>query len=104
MRIIRVPQARFATAITLYNGTAGGQQTGGFVIPTNGSAYNINFMVVHPSAVIKVAKHVLPRIFTPQQYQQADAWKFDYRIYHDVFVEENKVKGIYLHRTTTAIT
>jgi len=103
MRIIRVPQARFNTGITLYNGTTGGQETGGFVIPTDGSAYNINFMVVHPSAVIKVAKHVLPRIFTPQQYQQADAWKFDYRIYHDVFVEENKVKGIYLHRTASAI-
>ena len=74
------------------------------MVPTDGTAHKINFMIVHPSAVIKVAKHVLPRIFSPQQYQQADAWKFDYRIYHDVFVEENKVKGIYLHRTSTAIT
>lgn len=100
MRIIRVPQARFNTGITLYDGTTSGQEDGGFVVP--GSTYKINFMVVHPSAVIKVAKHVLPRIFSPQEYQQADAWKFDYRIYHDVFVEENKVKGIYLHRATTA--
>ena len=104
MRIVRVPQARFNTKITLYNGTDEGQTTGGFVVPTDETAYKINFMIVHPSAVIKVAKHVLPRIFSPQQYQQADAWKFDYRIYHDVFVEENKVKGIYLHRTSTAIT
>lgn len=101
MRIVRVPQARFNTKITLYNGTTGGQETGGFVIPSS-TSYKINFMIVHPSAVIKVAKHVLPRIFSPQQYQQADAWKFDYRIYHDVFVEDNKVKGIYLHRATTA--
>jgi hypothetical protein len=100
MRIIRVPQARFNTGITLYDGTTPDQEAGGFVVP--GATYKINFMVVHPSAVIKVAKHVLPRIFTPQQYQQADAWKFDYRIYHDVFVEENKVKGIYLHRANTA--
>lgn len=101
MRIIRVPQARFNTGITLYDGTTENQEAGGFVVPAD-TSYKINFMVVHPSAVIKVAKHVLPRIFTPQQYQQADAWKFDYRIYHDLFVEENKVKGIYLHRATTA--
>jgi hypothetical protein len=101
MRIVRVPQARFNTKITLYNGTSEGQETGGFVVPAS-TSYKINFMIVHPSAVVKVAKHVLPRIFSPQQYQQADAWKFDYRIYHDVFVEANKVKGIYLHRATTA--
>jgi hypothetical protein len=101
MRIIRVPQARFNTKITLYNGTSEGQETGGFIVPAS-SSYKINFLMVHPSAIVKVAKHVLPRIFSPQQYQQADAWKFDYRIYHDVFVEENKVKGIYLHRASTA--
>lgn len=100
MRIIRVPQARFNTKITLYNGTTDGQEAGGFIVPAS-TSYKINFMIVHPSAVIKVAKHVLPRIFSPQEYQQADAWKFDYRIYHDVFVEENKIKGIYLHRATT---
>ena len=100
MRIIRVPQARFNTKITLHNGTTGGQEAGGFVVPAS-TSYKINFLMVHPSSVVKVAKHVLPRIFTPQQYQQADAWKFDYRIYHDVFVEENKVKGVYLHRANT---
>ena len=100
MRIIRVPQARFNTTVTIQDGTTAGQTTGGFVVPAGG--YKINFMIVHPSAVVKVAKHVLPRIFSPAQYQQADAWKFDYRIYHDVFVEENKVKGIYLHRAATA--
>ena len=87
MRIIRVPQARFNTGITLYDGTTSGQTGGGFIVPAS-TSYKINFMIVHPSAVVKVAKHVLPRIFTPQQYQQADAWKFDYRIYHDVFAEE----------------
>lgn len=101
MRIVRVPQKRFNTGITLYDGVTDGQETGGFIVPGT-TTYKINFMVVHPSAVIKVAKHVLPRIFSPQENQQADAWKFDYRIYHDVFVEENKVKGIYLHRANTA--
>lgn len=103
MQIIRVPQSRFYTAITLYDGSTEDQEAGGYV-GTATTGYKINFMVVHPSAVNKVVKHALPRIFTPEQYQQADAWKFDYRIYHDTFVYENKVKGIYLHRGATALT
>lgn len=101
MRVIRVPQSRFYTVISLYDGTTEGQTAGGFVGATGG--YKINFMIVHPSAVNKVVKHVLPRIFTPEQYQNADAWKFDYRIYHDTFVYENKTNGIYLHRGATAL-
>ena len=102
MQIVRVPQSRFYTAITLYDGTTSSQTAGGFVGTTGG--YKINFMIVHPSAVTKVVKHVLPRIFTPEQYQNADAWKFDYRIYHDTFVYDNKVKGVYMHRGSTALT
>lgn len=101
MRVIRVPQARFNTKITLYDGITSGQEAGGFIVPAS-TSYKINFLMVHPSAIVKVAKHVLPRIFSPQQYQQADAWKFDYRIYHDVFVEEKKVKGVHLYRASTA--
>lgn len=102
MRIIRVPQSRFYTAITLYDGTTSGQTAGGYV-GTASTGYNINFLIVHPSAVLKVMKHVLPRIFTPDENQKADAWKFDYRVYHDIFVYDNKVKGIYLHRGATAL-
>ena len=102
MRVIRVPQTRFYTAITQYDGTTAGQTAGGY-IGTATTGYNINFLMVHPSAVLKVMKHVLPRIFTPDINQSADAWKFDYRAYWDVFVYENKVKGVYLHRSATAI-
>ena len=102
MRIIRVPQTRFYTAITLYDGTTSGQEAGGYV-GTGTTGYKINFLIVHPSAVCKVVKHVLPRIFTPDENQKADAWKFDYRLYHDMFVYDNKVKGIYLHRGSTAM-
>lgn len=102
MQVIRVPQSRFYTAITMYDGTTSGQTAGGY-IGTAGTGYNINFMIVHPSAVTKVVKHVLPRIFSPDVNQDADAWKFDYRVYHDTFVYDNKVKGIYLHRGATAL-
>lgn len=99
MRIIRVPQSRFYDTITLQNGKTSGQEAGGYVA----GGHKINFMIVHPSAVTKVVKHVLPRIFTPDENQKADAWKFDYRVYHDIFAYENKLKGIYLHRGATAV-
>ena len=102
MRVIRVPQSRFYTAITMYDGSTSGQEAGGY-IGTASTGYKINFMIVHPSAVCQVLKHVKPRIFAPDINQDADAWKFDYRVYHDIFVYDNKVKGIYLHRGSTAL-
>jgi len=102
MRVIRVPQTRFYTAITQYDGTTAGQTAGGY-IGTASTGYNVNFLIVHPSAVLKVMKHVLPRIFNPDVNQDADAWKFDYRVYFDVFAYANKTDGIYLHRAATAL-
>ncbi|MBP0990262.1 MAG: hypothetical protein J5874_03690 [Oscillospiraceae bacterium] len=95
MRIIKVPQGRFKTAITLYDGSTSGQTDGGYVAASG--AKDINFMIIHPSAVLQVPKHTLPRVFSPDENQKADAWKFDYRIYHDAFVLSNKLKGVYLH-------
>ena len=101
MRVVRVPKNRFNTAITLYDGTTGGQTAGGYIVPAS-TSYPINFMIIHPSAVVQVVKHVVPRLFSPAQNLDADAWKYDYRIYHDCWVLENKVKGIYLHKAATA--
>lgn len=96
MPVIRVPQNRFNTAVTLYDGSA----NFGFV-PTAGG-YKINFMIVHPSAVKNAVKLALPKIFSPDENQSADAWKFQYREYHDAFVLANKVNGIYVHAASTA--
>lgn len=99
MRVIRVPSGRFNTAITLNDGSTGGTE-GGFKPTAGGSA--INFMIIHPSAIIQVAKHVAPKIISPEVNQTADAYMFMYRIYHDCFVEDNKVDGIYVHKAKTA--
>ncbi|MBO4407571.1 MAG: hypothetical protein J5849_07705 [Clostridia bacterium] len=99
MRVVRVPSARFHTAITLRDGITDGE--GGFV-PASGS-YKINFLMVDPTSVIKVTRHAMPRIFAPGVTQSADAWLFQYRIYHDVFTLDNRVEGIYLHRGATAL-
>lgn len=102
MRVIRVPKSRFNTKIALLDGVSSGETAGGYSVPTDGTSYPINFMIVHPSAIIQATKHVVPRIFSPAVNQSADAWKFDYRVYHDIFVEVNKVAGVYLHRAATA--
>ena len=96
MRVITVPQVRFNTAVTLNSGAS----SFGFA-PTAGG-FKINFLIVHPSAVAQVVKHRVPRIWTPDQNINADAYKFDFRVYHDCFVLENKVNGIYCHCANTA--
>jgi len=85
-----VPQARFYEAVTLAASGAGGYAR------TTG-ANNINFLIVHKPAVIQVLKHQDAKIITPQANQDADAWKFGYRVYGLNDVYDNKVKGIYLH-------
>lgn len=96
MRVIKVPQTRFYTGITLYDGKTGGQTDGGYIKASGAS--NINFMIIHPTAVLQVVKHKVPRIFAPGVNQNMDAWKFDYRIYHDAFTYDNKEKCIYVHK------
>lgn len=96
MEVVRVPKGRFNTAVTLYDGTS----NFGFA-PTAGG-YPINFMIVHPSAVLPVVKHEIVNIFSPDENQSADAWKVNIRLYHDIFVLDQKLKGIYCHYDTTA--
>lgn len=85
-----VPQARFYEAVTLAASGAGGYSR------TTG-ANNINFLIVHKPAVIQVLKHQDAKIINPQQNQDADAWKFGYRVYGLNDAYDNKVKGIYVH-------
>ena len=92
MRVIRVPAARFNTAVTL-NAPTTANGTGGYT--ATGDA--INFMIVHPSAVIQVVKHLVPTIFAPSQVYTANAYIINYREYHDTFVLDNKNTGIYVH-------
>jgi hypothetical protein len=93
--VVMVPQTRFYTAIDLEAG-ATPSATGGFSKSAGGK--DINFMLVDPKAVVQVKKHELPKIFSPDENQDADNWIFDYDIYHDAFVLDNKVGGIYLHK------
>lgn len=94
--VVKVPQSRFYTAIDQYDGTTSGEEGGGYVKDTT-SGCDINFMIIEKSAVIQFEKHVAPKIITPEQNQNADAYKFGYRNVGIADVYENKVAGIYLH-------
>ena len=91
LRLVKVPQARFATVCTL-NAPTASSGAGGFTLSGN----NINFLIVDPRATMQVIKHLVPRVFSPEVNQEADAWKFDYRVYHDCFVQAQKLDGLYL--------
>ncbi|URN85155.1 hypothetical protein [Acetobacterium wieringae] len=96
MPIVYVPKKRFYTAITLNDGSASWGYAKG------ATAKDINFMIIYPQSILQAKKFALPKIFTPDENQTKDAWKFQFRLYHDCYVYENKVKGIYLHPKATA--
>ena len=59
------------------------------------SGADINFMIARKDALMQYSKHVVDKIFTPDQNQNADAWIFCYRSYGLADVYENKTAGIY---------
>lgn len=88
--VVEVPQTRFYTGVTMNSGASSWGYT------KDGD--NINFLVVAKSAVVQAKKLALPKIFTPDENQSKDAWKFQYRLYHDAMAYENKKAGIYVHK------
>lgn len=99
LNVVPTPQSRMYTAITQKDGTTSGQEAGGYAKASG--AKNINFLLVHKPAVIQFQKHIAPKVVTPEQNQDADAWKFGYRNVGIADVYDNKVAGIYLHKATT---
>lgn len=93
--VVEVPQTRFYKGIVINDGTTDGQTAGGYAKAEGGT--DINFMIISPAAVVQLTKHAKMRVFDPDTNQSADAYKVDYRIYHDAWVLDNKVKGIYAH-------
>ncbi len=100
MKIVTVPSARFASKVTLNDGKTGGQEAGGFAKAEGGKA--INFMVVHPSAAAAIQRHKKLRYFAPDVNQDKDAHKWQFRLFHDLLVYENKRGLIYCHTAAAA--
>lgn len=88
--IIKVPSARMKTAYVFYDGNTAGQTAGGFTAAAG--AKNINWIITPMYAPIAVNKTDKIRIFDPNTNQDADAWKLDYRKYHDLWIMDEALK------------
>lgn len=83
------------TSIKLNDGKTSGQTAGGFTKATG--AKTINFEIMAKECPIAVQKTDNMRIFDPNTYQGANAWSMDYRKFHDVWVLDNKLNGIFIN-------
>jgi hypothetical protein len=90
--IIPVSSSRMKT---LYNFVADDDtgKSGGFEVAEDAKA--IHMLVLPKKAASLVKKTEKMRVFTPEQNLDADAYKFDYRIYYDVFVKKSGMNSIW---------
>ena len=98
--ITKVPQTRFYSAIKLNDGTSSGEEAGGYVKASG--AVDLNFEIIHKPATLQFTKHAVPKIISPEQNQDADAWKYGYRNYGLCDTYENKAAGIYVHKKASS--
>ena len=91
--VIVVPQDRFYTGIELLPGTGEDQ----FGYEKAADAKEINFILMDKSASVNIGKLSMLKYFSPDVNQKKDAHQWDYRLYHESFVFDNKKAGIYVH-------
>jgi len=97
--IMRMPKARFYQEFTFYDGTTEGQTAGGFT-PAAG-AEQLNFMILHPQHILGIIRHMDPKLIDPRFNADSDGWIFAARLYHDLFIPENKRSSVYIHKRST---
>ena len=91
--LIRVPSARFKTKYTFMDGVENAD--GGFEAAED--AKEINWMILTKNAPVAVSKTDVTRIFDPMTNQNANAWKIDYRKYHDLWIMDNGMEGVFVN-------
>lgn len=91
--IVKAPSKLLKTAFEFNDGTTTGQESGGFKAATG--ALDINWLISTKDAPIAISKTDKVRTFAPDTNQKADAWKIDYRKYHDLWVPASKLTSIY---------
>lgn len=94
VNLIEVPQSRMYTEIVLQTGG-----DSGYVKAVSGK--DLNYVICDKSAGMGIKKFAKMKVFTPEVNQMADGYKTQFRIYHDLFVQDNKAKGIYVSHKTT---
>lgn len=90
--LIPVTPERMMTAYNYDPEDDAGKKKGGFK-PT-AEATQVKLIVMPKKGAHLVKKTEKMRVFTPEQNIDADAYKFDYRIFYDVFVKKSEEKSI----------
>lgn len=85
--VIEVPSSRFFKTIALQHGSFKGTTA-------------LNFLAVDKTSLLQFQKHIVSKIISPDQNQDADAWKFGYRTAGIADVLDNRKAGIYAHTAT----
>ena len=102
--LIATPSNRMYTAITIYDGKTEGttgetatpdQTVGGYA--KGSGAKDVNFIVMPVTTPIAVQKQDIMRIFDPNVNQTLNAWRMDYRRFHDLWVLDNKVNSLFVN-------
>ena len=94
-KLITVPNSRFRTDVQLLNTGNGGYTFGA-------NSQQIDFIVCDPSKIAHVVKYEHVKTFGPGVVQDFDGYKINVRIYHDLFVLDNKRVGVYVHTSNVA--
>ncbi|WP_127575264.1 hypothetical protein [Paenibacillus barengoltzii] len=90
--LVPVVASRMKSAYVFNDGSTAGQTAGGFV--PDADAKDINWIISSRNTPIGISKTDVVRIFDPQTNQKANAWKLDYRKYHDLIVPDNKLATV----------
>lgn len=98
--IVKAPSKLLKTAFTFNDGTTAGQEAGGFNAASN--ALSMNWLISTKDAPIAISKTDKVRTFSPDVNQKADAWKIDYRKYHDLWVPNSKLTSIFVNTKPAA--
>lgn len=90
--IVSVPTNRFFTDV----------QTGANGYYASSNSKVINFIVASKKAIVPIVKLEKSKIWTPDQVQDFDGYKVNFRMYHDAIIPKNKIPGVYVNVSTTA--
>lgn len=93
--LLPVSSARMKDAFDFKDGKTGGQEAGGFAPAT--SAKSVGLILCPKKIGGLVKKTEKTRVFSPDQYQKADAWKIDYRLYYDFFIMKSHENQVYAY-------
>ena len=88
-----VPSARLKTKYDILDGISSSQEAGG--LKASSDAKDINWLVTPKDVPIAISKTDKLRVFSPDINQKADAWKIDYRKYHDLWITSGKQEQIF---------